>query len=458
MAVGSSISGETLATNNPDYNDNQLSTYQALYDGGERFRKLIDAFLPKRPIEAAPKAASGVDGEALYSLRKESASYNNRAGGLVDFFIAKVYSGEPFFEVPEDAPDDTKEYWSNLSKDADGAGNSIGAIARKRLLDSMLHLRSYFYVFQDDGSQPYISGLSPLQVNDWQLKENGTIDWLRVMSKDFTRNGFDPVNGTDVFWTYYTEDSQDIFKYHVESTDSKQIKVELDGLNDSLVPLYSTKPISAGMPVFNVHSWHSHWIMDRIHESVISLFRREASIDWYLDSGAYQLLVLKLENAKQNKLRAIPASTMAAIAMGTSENIQFVSPDMNVGNLLFKDIERLKNTLLDSVHSMAKDAASIPQAGRMSGETVKNMMDPLNVVLRSFQMPINDAMNQVIEYIKKIRKEENIDIKFVAEAPARVEESEIKEVLENGSPKEESGGSESGDRIESEARDADEGE
>jgi len=75
-------------------------------------------------------------------------------------------------------------------------------------------------------------------------------------------------------------------------------------------------------------------------------------------------------------------------------------------------VERLKAALHEVVQTMSKEAANVPQAGRMSGETVKAMQSPMNTLLASFAWPQREAITNWVEAVKRYRNEESMDIRL----------------------------------------------
>ena len=88
----------------------------------------------------------------------------------------------------------------------------------------------------------------------------------------------------------------------------------------------------------------------------------------------------------------------------------------------------MKNSLHESMQMMAKEAAQIPQAGRLSGEAVREMRSPLDALLQSMLWPVVDQFYDTIDSIKKYRDEEDLGVYIEGLAPS-ASEIELRKVL-----------------------------
>jgi len=80
---------------------------------------------------------------------------------------------------------------------------------------------------------------------------------------------------------------------------------------------------------------------------------------------------------------------------------------------MHKDQINLKENLYEVIQSTAMNAAAIPQAGRLSGEAVDKMRDPLHVLLDSFAWPVRDSFVRLKNEMAEYRGENPEDITIV---------------------------------------------
>jgi hypothetical protein len=159
----------------------------------------------------------------------------------------------------------------------------------------------------------------------------------------------------------------------------------------------------SGMPIFPVTYRSGQWIMETCFDVVKALFNRDASIEYLCDKFAFQILVLTLNRQATDDI-ALP--DLGAFKLQPGESAGFISPNPAVFDPLFKSAEKLRRDLLNSVHASAQNAAAIPQAGRMSGQTVDKMREPLHVLLYSFAWPVIESMNRALAMISEVRGED----------------------------------------------------
>jgi hypothetical protein len=109
------IAVDILLKTSPSYDAETLQIYNALYRGGKAVHdnKIMDKLLTKREIEKVPQGAD------QYQRRKKRAPYVNRAGGMIDFFVASCYPKDPVILTTPVSP-----YFEALNGNCDGRRNS----------------------------------------------------------------------------------------------------------------------------------------------------------------------------------------------------------------------------------------------------------------------------------------------------------------------------------------------
>jgi hypothetical protein len=440
------IQVKALDSKASEYYADKMRLYDALYEGGEKFNESKKEFLPKRPIE---KAQDTVGGNGHYESRLASAFYTNYAGGIIDWFSAKIVENNPRIVVGDGVKEDSRKYWESLNTDADGKGNPLVTVCRWAAREVIVNLRSYFLLdFPEPGSKDgRIDLLDAVTVDDWDKDPDGNMLWLRRHTQECVRNESAPWEQPTKeahYWTFF--DDEKIVVYRAER-DIGARQWPQGVLADKVME----EPHNLGMPVFDIRSDKSLWIMDRIKEPVIKLFRREASLNWYLDSLCYQMPVFNLANVE--KFDSIPVTPLGAVVLEIGESADFLTPNPGGFEPNFKAVEQCKKSFYESLQVLAKEAASIPQAGRLSGEAIESMQKPMEVLVGSFAWPIEDALARLIERLKEHRNEPDADIKIEGFGRVKVDEAELKEMImegddgrgteENGPEGEESPGTES---------------
>jgi hypothetical protein len=421
-AMPERIPVKALESSASEYYADKMREYNALYEGGEAFENEKREFLPKRPIE---KAQETVGGNAHYDSRLASAFYTNYAGGIVDWFSAKIVENKPRIVVGDGVKDTTREYWESLNDNADGKGNPLVTLCRWAARGVIVNLRSYFAVdFQSDDAQDgRIALMDALTVDDWDKDPDGQLLWVRRHTQEALRDESEPWAQPKMeahYWTFF--DGEQIVVYRAEKgINARQFPENAiaEKINDS--------EHDFGMPVFDVRSDKSMWIMDRIREPIVKLFRREASLNWYLDSLCYQMPVFTLGNTE--KYKAIPVTPLGAIVLETGEDAKFLTPNPGGFEPNFKAVEQCKQSFYESLQVLAKETTTIAQAGRMSGEAVDAHRKPMEVLIGAFGWPIEDALNRLVEALKEHRGEQDADIRVEGFGVVDVDDDELKGLI-----------------------------
>jgi hypothetical protein len=174
--------------------------------------------------------------------------------------------------------------------------------------------------------------------------------------------------------------------------------------------------------------------VDRIYDPARQLFNTELDQAFALSEAAYPQLVVTVEN--RNNIEGIIKSELNAIVLETGDSINYLLPQKWCFDPMDRQISNLKNALHETVQLMAKEAASIPQAGRMSGETVKEMRQPVISLLRSYSWPILEVLNRVIDQIKDIRREPDLEVSItgLVDISEEIEMPNVGEIGMNSAP------------------------
>ncbi len=428
MNFPESISVQDIKDPNPDYDYDQVEDYKALYLGGEEFRERKDRFLtPRNSDRTYPEQ---------YADRLARAHYINRAGGIIDWLAAAVLNDRPQYIVSESASEESREYWEGLNRDADGLGHPIGDVITRSLIQSLVHNRSYLTAKFDspvgrkggDGLDAKIDIMSAEEVTDWGFDNTGKLDFAKATGCELVRDPAEPWKQSTVkryTWTFYDEEKVAVYE-----------AFERNNQKDSEAKLVGELSHSFGMPVFQVYTHPGQWIMDRIKDVVVSIFNRDSATTKYLDDGAFQTFVLNVDQTTDTS--SIVMTDMSGIKLTPGEGAKWIAPEHGYYEPLSKDQQYLKSALFESMQSTAINAASIPQAGRLSGEAVDTMREPLQVLLSSLAWPQYDAWQRITEAILEHREEPKDTVKLSGLAGFNATMDDVenvimgKEVVENG--------------------------
>lgn len=381
---------KTLKSVNPKIDLGEIDLLMALYAGGKRFEKFKPEFLIHREAETL--------GLANIESRLKRAQYVNRAAGLVDWIVSSATAGNPRIEGVD-------EYWQQLNENADGMGTPFSSVVRQLLAD-MLVARWPYVEARSIDDEPYtIWRRDPETVYDFQNDDNGQLTWIKTVCEQQARStNYAAPDRNRIITTYY--DDKSTVSYVVFKNSSGQYTSE-DGTvltDDTLIspePSLSVYSHDFGaVPIFRGNATKTHWLMDRISEALKAIYNTEVDLSFSLSQCAYAQLVFELDSA--TRANNIVRSESGAWVLQTGEKAMYLAPPNTAFDGLFKNLERLNKSLGESLQMMAAETAAIPQAGRLSGEAVKEHRKPLDSLVQAIVWPVEDMLNRCLKQIAEI--------------------------------------------------------
>lgn len=428
MAFPASIPVDDLKKVGVEYDKTKLAVYQALYEGGSAMEDVKGQLIPPRDVEKMIGPGGG-DGMAQYHDRLKKAPYIRSIAGFVDWLVAAVFLSPPRLEI-EGLPAEGVEYYEGLELDADGCGTSLAEMMRDTTLECLLHRRAYVatlfpsatvHPLIKDSDKGFLRLFKPSEIEDWAKDESGGLKWLRWHGTELVRDPaaeWQQPKKIRHIWAFIEHDQTS--QYQAEAEWPSQMFERDAKATRFRVVKHPT------MPVVECQYRKGQWIMETCFDAVKALFNRDASIEFLGDKFAFQMLVLVLSRATVDNV-VLP--DLGALLLREGESASFIAPQGAVLDPLFKSAEKLRRNLLDSIHASAQNAASIPQAGRLSGDAVSEMRQPLSVLLESFARPVMQAYQQAIDRLLAQRREPEGSVRIVGMDDFRPDENSLEDTV-----------------------------
>lgn len=414
MEYPKSVSVKTLRSCSQKKSDNRTKVYQALYSGGSSMTlEIKKKLILKRAneIQFQPK---------LYDRRLERAYYINRAGGIVDWIISNATQDTPRIIVGENATEDQKQFWLKKNIDVDGYGTPFASFFRQLLKNQLVSRNPYIEIEVAD-SEINMSSLDPEMVIDWGY--DGATEWIKTYAVNYYKETpFEKSTTTEHIWTIYTNTDTVVYKSLSKKEDANEQYVTLEGIystDEDQAEAYLDYDSSVfghdfgALPIIECSkNDDQNWLMDRISQNIIALYNAESDLSWVLSESAYPQSILKLESeARFQTVYNKSESNVWNLLAG--EEYGIVSSNGTDFNAQFKNVDRLKLSLHESMQMLSQKASEIPQAGRLSGEAIKEIQTPLQSLLSSYTWPIVDQIYDAIERIKEYRNESDLGVWIV---------------------------------------------
>lgn len=407
-AYPSELSVKHLMQKHPDYHDELLRQYSDLYTGGHRFEKNKDHYLRTRQLETSGSAG----GAGLRNARLACASYTPNAAGIIDWLAAAAFQAEPVI-IPQGGSETDNHYYHELNRNVDGCGRDLPSLMRSRLLEYMIHNRAYIAVEfpetpeTDLGGQRSVGGLDarlrPLNarnVINWNVDDEGKLRWVLTYfceSKKLAPWSSDCVECHT--WTYITATGSYEYEY-VDDSKGGYSKSVLD--DRAVAKLVEVRKNDLGvLPIIPIHIHGGPWVMDRIAPIALSLFNREASLQFALDQSAYAMMVV----STNKDISSLVASEVAAIKLSPNngESVTFAAPPTNHFDSLQRSCEHLLASMYLAVQAMALQAASNDSNGRQSGVAKFRDFGAIAILISTFAAAMRDSIESAISIIKRAR-------------------------------------------------------
>jgi len=407
-----------ISAKHPDYRPDLLEKYEDLYCGGEQFRKNIENYLDQRQLEKAKLAAPidtskenvGVAHDAKAAFhgmqsrweeRKRVSRYPNLVAGVLDFFVSAVF---------KDAPEiiGNEQYWKDLNASADGMGTPLALMLRNAGLDHLKHFRTFIAVQapgvegknrtdQKDkgGYNPTLHVLCARDVDFWR-EDGPQLKWIRTYRKDAVyASPIGKAAKTRELWTYITE--TEFIEYEIVYNDTNKPN------QDTVVTRKEPKPHGfPRLPVIPLKIHQGLWAMQRMEDSVLAAYNRDASLTWHLNGLAFQVLAI----SSDKQISQIPDVSMGALDLGPGGSAQFVGPQSGATEWLFKDLQNKKENIYEVFQSIGLNMVGTQtQNARQSAQAKSIDREPLSAMLTAYAAGLRTALIAAIQLITDFRKE-----------------------------------------------------
>ena len=322
------------------YQAEKWEKYQALYEGGDAFKKLLPKFLPKRPEEKPVK----------YQYRLDQAFYRSLMNGAINQFPAQLFQA-PFAVRAVNAqreavePDD---FYTQFKEDCDGKGTDLVDFLREVVKEAMVKKLCWAVAefprgqeqratlsageYQSRGlGRAIVKMVRPDDVYDWETDEYGRLVWVLAHSETRKRMGIDQARGGQVTETWTLYDAQDVTVYQVSYDPSKPPK------DDAPIPQVDRYAHGyAEVPVLCLELPIGLWIADIGADAQLQHFRMSNFLGYALGQTCFPVPVMKVEPDNEPP-KPGPGD---ALMMGPTEGLSFAGPSAESFDVLAREVDK----------------------------------------------------------------------------------------------------------------------
>lgn len=381
-----------LNTRRPDTNHEQLEDYQALYSGGDAFRRRLTRFIPQRPDEA----------DRIYQHRLAIAHYVNYAGPIINYFAALTFSDELEVKAEPKAP---AWYAERFLTSCDGLGMDLHVMLRDRFTRASVQRRSWVLVdFPAVGApvdnradweamgagDAYLCPLDDGNVLDWECDERGELEWAIVHHRDERRR--DPSQGRDVVtdtWTVWGR--YEWVRYAVTYDRNRPPGPEDD------IPEVARGPVATEgrVPLVRIELPEPLWVMNVLASPQIEQMRARNALSYSLQRTCYAMRIFKLADPDRPPVHG-PGYGMV---IGKDDDVTWDAPPGDA----FAPVEAYASGLKDELYRVANQMAlgvdnNAAAVGR-SGDSKAQDHAATIIVVKALAAEVREAAKRILDLV-----------------------------------------------------------
>lgn len=391
---------KTLDQRHPSLDQGRLGRLWALYEGGERWERLLDTWFPKLAAES----------DEVWIERKANARYVNHAGSVVSMLAAALFAEAPQIEGLEG------DYWGRLWLDCDGQGSAWARWWQARLEDAQVGRHAFIWVNlparpadilvdnrADEERQKlldaYLVPLTAEQVIDWGEDARGQLTWILAKDSTSERNGPDEIRRTTTRWTYI--DATRIRRWTWTATEQKPTPDPDDEVTEA-------SPIEhriGRLPVVRLQLPPGLWTMGKVEGPAVLALRARNDLSWALHQAANELLVLTTKWEDNKPVLGHGRYLTLQRDKDGEDTAAYVGPSGVAFEHLAADVGATREEVYRAVQQMALSSDASSAKARLSGESKAEDWRALDIVLAAYQDLVLQAMRQVLGVILAARGE-----------------------------------------------------
>lgn len=384
-----------LKRTHADYDCEAMCRAQDLFEGGERFKKHVSAYLPRHDIEP----------DDVYRKRCEAAHYVNHAGSIGGYLASFLFSRPLQFD------DGNESFWGEIKEDCDGLGTDIDAFMRGRFVEALQKQRAFIGVefpapvqavdsLADFNEQRLgrarLRVISTESITNWQKTATGAYAWLLERQCDTFLPGPGEDAITTLTFTKWSADGKHR-RWQLQYTgghdpgDSEQVP-EVDPPFDP----------TGRIPIVSLELPADLWLMGHIGSPQLAYFRLYCALLWAYHRTCYTMPVFNLEDKKNPPVMG----TGYYLMIGKDEKAGWIAPPTGPYDSIKITLDGLKDEIYRVAQSMARGVDNNAAAVGRSGESKQADDRATEIVIDAYASRVKETAQQTADLIAKVANEE----------------------------------------------------
>lgn len=384
---------ENLDTKHDSYDPTTWEKARALYEGGKRFKALINEFLPQNPQEP----------QEVYSARKKVASYRSYVGPIIDYYVSWLFSASP--SVRSESID---EFYTDFQSDVGGDVDLV-CFAKERMTEALRTQQAHWLLQRPQGiaesrAEFYEKGLDQVslrpvdreEVYDFEMSETGFYEWVLLHTISMPRTSLNDLRKTVVEeWRLYDQTNVTIYRLVYEKGKRPKDK-------KTVVP--ATAPAPHGfkrVPLITLDVPEGLCVGQRTMDAQVEHFRISSALGWAIRRTCFAMPILFLEDDTD-------VDTMGAgyyLKLNTNEKFEWASPPHTPFDIIGKEVDSQRDEIYRVCHQMAQGLDNNADTVGRSADSKEMDTASTRVLLQAYAKFVSEALEETFEAVAEARDE-----------------------------------------------------
>jgi len=397
-----------LNQRHPSANVDRLCELEALYEGNEKLEALHAKLLPQRERERPSR----------YALRLKEAQYRNYLGPIIDFFASMLFVSRTVSKAKDEKGanvEDPGEFWSKFREDCDRGGTDLDDHFKATLTDAMKGGAGWLRLHQhNDGGGPptdgadfearglgfcWIEKLDGRRVLDWELGEDGRLEWAMTHKREQRRTGVSSSRKTVVeTWEFLTRESVETYRFTWDIDKGVPPPVtEVPRLGEPVPHRFQAVPlVCLDLPA-------ALWVANRLRSPQLAHFRKLNAQAWSIAATCYAMREYFVKDPELFEQQISGAGYEQVLHQ--EDKAQWSSPDGAHFAALDTEIKAEKDEIFRIAHQMALGVENNAAAVGRSAESKASDAESTRVVLVAFSRIVRETIEYALDLISVARGE-----------------------------------------------------
>jgi hypothetical protein len=365
--------------------------YRDLYIGGERLKLHAQEYLLPRQREPGD----------VYTERLSRVFYENYIGSIVDWYSATLFRREPVVTF-EGTNARGKDFFAALMDEVDLKGTGLSDFFRAQFVESLITGSSYVLVdfprtsekagtrAEEDAtgaSRAYLVGYSADDVINWNVDEQGNLDWVVIRQKLIRKDRVEDVEWRhETRWSYYDKQT-----FRIYSKVDDEIRLIDEGTH-ALAKLNK-------VPLFDLRIPEGMWMLNRAGLLQLEHFNKSNALSWALTMGLFAMPVVYSD---RDWSQMVGESYYIQLAPG--DKFGWTEPEGKVFQIAQDNLTRLQEEIY-RVCYLAQAGGSLSAGGVQSGISKQLDFSITQEVLRAYGDAMKELIRRVLTAIEAARED-----------------------------------------------------